>query len=149
MLCQKREHKTRQQPREDDLTFAHEQPGEAGRAQEGFSSCEDSGSHRNVSLGKGWLCKLARTSPEQHCSSPWCHYRGENVAAREVTGCCRAATCPLQDSKAQGWLWKSWRQKGLSCRSHSPVSLRVLHPEVLHRSCAGCQDWAAVTKEPG
>lgn len=41
--------------RNDDLTLAYRTAWEArGKVQEGFSSCEASGSHRNVALGTGW-----------------------------------------------------------------------------------------------
>lgn len=102
MLCQKRERETREQPREDDLTFAYEQLGDAGRAQEGFSSCEASGSHRNASLGKGWLRKLARTSPEQHCSSPWCRYRGRERCSKRGEWLLQGSHLPPQGQRGTG-----------------------------------------------
>lgn len=96
--CHKRECETGEQTAQEMMIWPLpvKQLGRQGGAQVGFSSCEAPGSHRNVSLGTGWLHKLDRTSSEQCCSLLWLHVRrweGEEsrVLGTEASRCCGAA----------------------------------------------------------
>lgn len=79
-----------------------------GGAQEAFSSCEASGSHRNASLGTGWLHKLDRTSSEQCCSLLWHHIKEGDFWVPRQAGAVGLLHCTLHISQ-QGW---GWQRKG-------------------------------------